>query len=85
MLSEKLEDQMLTTSQQIEKRGRQLGRMEGKMEGRKEGRMEGRKEGRMEGIQTVAHNMLHQLRLGIDAVKQVTGLSDRELRQLVKG
>ena len=71
--SEKLEDQMLTTSQQIEKRGRQLGKTEG------------RKEGRMEGIQTVAHNMLHQLHLGIDAVKQVTGLSDRELRQLVKG
>ena len=75
--SEKLKDQMLTTKQQIEKRSKRQGRMEG--------RMEGIMEGRMEGIQTVAQNMLHQLHLGIDVVKQATGLSERELRQLVKG
>ena len=63
---------MLTTKQQIEKRSKRQGRMEG--------RMEGIMEGRMEGIQTVAQNMLHQLHLGIDVVKQATGLSERELR-----
>ena len=36
-------------------------------------------------MQTVAQKMLHQLQLGIDVVKQATGLSDRELSQLVKG
>ena len=53
------------------------------MSAKKRDTIEAKEQGMQQGIQNVAKNMLQQLKLGIDVVKQATGLSDRELRQLV--
>ena len=57
--------------------------IEAKEQGIQQGMQQGMQQGIQQGIQNVAKNMLQQLKLGIDVVKQATGLSDRELRQLV--
>ena len=62
--------------------------MSAKQRDRKEAKEQGIQQGMQQGMKTrtleIAQNMLQQLKLGIDVVKQATGLSDRELGQLVK-
>ena len=57
------------------------GRAEGRGEGRAEGREEGRAEGELNKAMSVAREM-KKLKMGIDVISQVTGLSESEINSI---
>ena len=57
-------------------------RQEGIQEGIQKGRQEGMQEGAHDKALHIAKNMLSKLHLGINAVKEATGLSEEELIKL---
>ena len=67
----------------------QKGVQQGMQTGVQQGMQTGVQQGMQKGVQqekfSIAKTMLHQLQLGLDVVKQATGLSDRQLSQLAKG
>ena len=68
-----------------EEKGRKEGRMEGRMEGRKEGRKEGMVQGRKEGENHKALAIAKKMKEAgsdIDFIKEMTGLTEDEIRQL---
>ncbi len=69
--------------------GMQKGVQQGMQKGVQQGMQKGVQQGMQKGVQqekfSIAKTMLHQLQLGLDVVKQATGLSDRQLSQLAKG
>ena len=80
-MSAKKRDTIEAKEQGIQQ-GMQQGMQKGIQQGIQKGIQQGIQKGIQQGIQNVAKNILQQLKLGIDVVKQATGLSDRELRQL---
>ena len=78
---------MCTALERLEERGREAGRIEGREEGRKEGRAEGIAEGREEGRAEGKREILFALLKSgaeIKLLKEVTGLSEEEIKTLRK-
>ena len=63
--------------------GREEGREEGIKEGETKGIKRGRKEGKEEGIKEVAKKLLKE-KMPIKKIAEITGLSEKELKELAK-
>ena len=75
-ISPKLKEKMLTTSQQIERKGIQ--------QGMQQGIQQGKQLGFSKGVKQIAKQMLLHLHMDIDLTQKATGLSREELEALQK-
>lgn len=75
------EDELMTIAQQLEQKGREIGRQEGKEIGRQEGKEIGRQEGKYEASLEIARKMLES---GLDnaSVMKITGLTEEEVKSI---
>jgi predicted transposase/invertase (TIGR01784 family) len=64
--------------------GTMKGRMEGRVEGRVEGRMEGKVEGKYEALQVVVEK-LRARNMSVDEITMITGLSAKEIEEIISG